>query len=47
MEFWDLFVHEKDYQDIRSYVDKEYDVFNVFYTNIHNKIKDRVKEFDE
>ena len=46
MEFWELFVYEKDYHDIKSYVEKEYDVFKVFYNSIHNKVKDRVKELD-
>lgn len=46
MEYWDLFVYEKDYQDIKSYVEKQYDVFKVFYNSIHNKIRDRVKELD-
>ena len=46
MQYWDLFIYEKDYHDIKSYVEKEYDVFKVFYNSIHNKIKDRVKELD-
>ena len=31
MEYWDQFIHEKDYKDIRSYIEKEFDVFKVFY----------------
>ena len=29
------------------YVWKEYDVFKVFYENVHNRIKDKIKYFDE
>ena len=46
MEYWDLFVYEKDFYDIKSYVEKEYDVFKVFYNSIHSKIKNRVHELD-
>ena len=47
MEYWDLFVNEKDYRDIRAYIEKEFDVFKVFYESVHTRIKDRIKFLDE
>jgi serine/threonine-protein kinase ULK/ATG1 len=47
LQYWDLFQGEKDFKDIQAYVWKEYDVFRVFYESVHNKIKDKIKYFDE
>ena len=46
MDYWELYVKTKDYQDIRNYIDKEYSVFHIFSNSVHNKIKNSVKELD-
>ena len=46
MEYWQEFTTTKDYADIRNYIEKEYSVFNIFSTSVHNKIKGRVKDLD-
>ena len=42
LTYWDQFIKEKDYKDIRAYVQKEYDVFKVFYDSVHNRVKDKI-----
>lgn len=46
LEFWEQFQGEKDFTDIKIYVWKEYDVFKVFYQNVHTRIRDKVKTLD-
>lgn len=46
MEYWDLFIKTKDYQDIRNYIEKEYSVFHIFSNSVHNKIKNSIKDLD-
>jgi len=43
LAYWNEFTREKDYKDIRIYVEKEYDVFKVFYDSVHTRVKDKVK----
>ena len=47
MVYWEQFVNEKDYRDIRAYIEKEFDVFKVFYESVHTRIKDRIKFLDQ
>lgn len=37
--YWEEFTKEKDFKDIKAYVQKEYDVFKVFYDSVHNRVK--------
>lgn len=46
MDYWELFVKTKDYQDIRNYIEKEYSVFHIFANSVHNKIKGTVANLD-
>ena len=46
LKYWEEFIREKDYKDIRTYVEKEYDIFKVFYDSVHNRVKDKVKQLD-
>jgi len=39
MDNWEQFTRQKDYLDIRQYIEKEYDVFSVFYDSIYSKLK--------
>lgn len=43
MEYWEEFIKQKDYSDIKQYIEKEYDVFNLFYQSIYSKLKDNDK----
>ena len=43
MEYWGEFTKQKDYLDIKQYIEKEYDVFNLFYQSIYSKLKDNDK----
>ncbi len=47
MVYWDQFINQKDYRDIRAYIEKQFDVFKVFYESVHTRIKDRIKYLDE
>lgn len=46
MESWEKFIKQKDYTDIKQYIEKEYEVFRVFYESIYAKLKEKVKQFD-
>ena len=46
MEYWDLFIKEREYKDIRDYIEKEYSVFNIFSNSVHNRIKNSIKDLD-
>lgn len=46
MEYWSLFVKEREYKDIRDYIEKEYSVFNIFSNSVHNRIKGTIKDLD-
>lgn len=46
MDNWEQFTKQKDYHDIRQYIEKEYDVFSVFYDSIYSKLKEKVKQFE-
>ena len=43
MRHWEEFTKQKDYADIKLYIQKEYDVFNLFYQSIYSKLKDNEK----
>jgi serine/threonine-protein kinase ULK/ATG1 len=46
MDNWEAFTRQKDYIDIKQYIEKEYEVFSVFYDSIYAKLKEKVKQFD-
>ena len=33
LELWDIFVESKDFKDIFMYIEKEYDVFKLYFLN--------------
>lgn len=42
LEYWPLFLKEKEYNDIQLYVTKEYGVFKVFKESVYNRVKNSI-----
>ena len=38
LDLWDLFVESKDFKDIFIYIEKEYDVFKLYFYQMYDKI---------
>lgn len=46
MDYWELFIKTKDFQDIKNYIEKEYSVFHIFADSVHKKIKTSITNLD-
>lgn len=38
LEFWDQFIASKDFKDIFSYIEKEYDVFRLYFQSMYERL---------
>ena len=43
LELWEQFVASKDFKDIYVYIEKEYEVFKVYFQNMFEKIANSPK----